>query len=1108
MKEITSEVVNTFLMGHDPMERIITIECDYQDENVSIVYVNESGEKRLKLDAFKPFAWVKHSAAIRMFEGNRGTLKRKLREYGITIKALKTSKDGKPAHERLENGYKYLYQATRRMSFQTFLMFFQEAGTPIYERKKKNSDDVTDDKEIMTCSPVEQYMISTGRRLFKGYANYDDLTRMSWDIETQGLDPNVDRIEQIGIRTNKGFERVITVEGETEEEKNISELNAIDESIRIMAEQKPDTIFGHNTEQFDWNFFIVRAKILGSSIEEISLKYFKHPIYKRKKEAILKLGGEMETYYPTIMWGHNIVDSIFAVRRAMALNSDFESANLKYATRFLDLKKPNRVYVPGNEISTVWHVTTEDYAFNDEDGKWYKIDEKHPLKDGYTPKSGKYIVERYLLDDIWEADKVELALNASNFALAKMLPTTFPRVCTMGTAGIWKLIMQAWSYENGLAIPATVPKRRFTGGLSRLLKTGYSKNLCKNDFNSLYPSITLTWNIQSPLDIDNIMLHLLEHILTEREKLKARKSEFGGKAKATKKLIEKYKKEGKDTSELMTKLQKQLAIKQSADSQQLAMKVIGNSFFGSYGASNLFPWGDCDSAENVTCIGRQSLRLMISYCKNIGYEPIVGDTDGFDLKMPDKFRYTEEHPYIGKGISRNVKKDQKYVGPYADMAEFEEKYFTKGFDGGILKMGIDCEEIISAGINFARKNYACLFPDGKIKKVGNTIKSRKMSGFLQKFLEKGLDQLLHEKGYEFLNDYYNYIDDIYNYRIPIKDIASKGNIKKKLSEYVTDTKTLTKAGSKKSRQAWYELALKNNMDVHMGDSIYYINTGAKKSDSDVKRITHQYVKLNGEEVELNAKITRQLLEPECDKANILYKNLKTKEKKEMLKKYITREEDEILLNCKLVPQKIVDSEKDILCSQAEELGFGSIEYNVEKYIDQFNKRITPLLVVFSKDIRDQILITNPNDRKYFTEEQSKLVSGEPYADEDEDKYDVLMTPERKEIEFWLKMGKTPPFVKDIGQDWDGLVAKYKEDIKAENSQLFQEENQKYLDALNNLSDSEIRNFEETGALPSSITSVVTMGSDMHFYFKKIPDKVPSTGGYVFDDIKSEFTNLN
>ena len=654
MKEITSEVVNTFLMGHDPMEHIISIECDYQDVAASVIYVNEKGEKRVKMDAFKPFAWVKHSAAIRMFDGNRGTLKRKMREYGITIKALKIAKDGQKPAERLENGYKYLYQATRPTSFQTFLMFFQEAGTPIYEKKKSDKDE--GGNEIMVCSPVEQYMIETGRRLFKGYANYDDLKRMSWDIETQGLDPTVDRVEQIGIRTNKGFEKVISVEGETEEEKDRNELNAIDEAIHIMAEQKPDTIFGHNTEQFDWNFFDVRLKILGSSLEEISLKYFKHPIYKRKKEAILKLGGEMETYYPTIMWGHNILDSIFAVRRAMALNSDFESANLKYATRYLDLKKPNRVYVPGGKISTLWHIEKPIFAFNNENGDWYRVTEDKPLKSNYELKTGRYIVERYLLDDIWEADKVELALNGSNFALAKMLPTNFSRVCTMGTAGIWKLIMQAWSYENDLAIPATVPKRRFTGGLSRLLKTGFVKNLCKNDYNSLYPSIVLTFNIETSLDITDIMLHLLEFILNERERLKARKAEYGGKSKTTKKIIAEHKKEGKDTSELEATLQKQLAIRQSADSQQLAMKVIGNSFFGSYGCSNIFPWGDCDCAENVTCIGRQSLRLMISHFKKLGYDPIVGDS--FTSDTPIFIKYKKNGFIDIKPISEIINKNE------------------------------------------------------------------------------------------------------------------------------------------------------------------------------------------------------------------------------------------------------------------------------------------------------------------------------------------------------------------------------------------------------------------------------------------------------------------
>lgn len=1101
MTEITTEAVNSFLMGRDPMERIISIECDYMDAKAAVIYADKYGNKRLRMEPFKPFAWVKHCAAVRMFDGNRTMLRKKLNEYGITIKALQTAKDGQKPSERLANGYKYLFQSRRAMSFQKFLIFFQQAGTPIYKRKKKGEKDGEEkNNDILTCSPVEQYMIETGRRLFKGYDNYDDLKRMSWDIETTGLDPMVDRVEQIGIRTNKGFEKVIMIEGGTEEEKDENELNGIDEAIRIFAEQSPDTLFGHNTEQFDWNFFAVRLKQLGTTLEDVSLKYFRHPIYKRKKESILKLGGEMETYHPTVMWGYNILDSIFAVRRAMAINSDFESANLKYATRYLDLNKPNRVYVPGSQISNIWHVTTPSYAFNDENGDWYEVTDERPLSDGYELKTGQYVVERYLLDDIWEADKVELALNASNFALAKMLPTTFPRVCTMGTAGIWKMIMLAWSYENGLAIPEMVPKRRFTGGLSRLLRTGFVKNLCKNDYNSLYPSITLTWNIESPLDINNIMLHLLEYILTTRERLKARKAEYGGKSKETKKLIAQYKDEEKDVSELEVRLQHQLAIRQSADSQQLAMKVIGNSFFGAYGASNLFPWGDCDCAENVTCIGRQSLRLMISHFKNLGYTPIVGDTDGFDLKLPEVFRYTDEQPYIGKGMSRNVKKDKEYTGPYADIAEFEETYFTHAFNGGILKMGIDCEEIISAGINFARKNYACLFPDGSLKKVGNTIKSRKMSGFLQKFINNGIDLLLHENGHKFLENYYNYIDDIYNYRIPIKDIASKGNIKKKLSEYVLDTNTLTKAGTKKSRQCWYELAIKNNLDVHMGDSIFYVNTGVKKSDSDVKRITHQFVKVDGKEVELNAKITRELLSPICEKQNTPYKSLKTKQKKDMLKKFIVREEDEILLNCKMVPQEIVNDDKDVLCSQAEELGFEPIEYNVDKYIDQFNKRITPLLVVFSKDIRDKILITNPKDRKYFTEEQSKLVSGEPYSDEDEDDYDALMTPERKEVEFWVKMEKKPPFTEEIGQNWDEIVSNYKEELKTEMNELYQEENEKYLDAIDNLSTNDIKAFHEEGTIPSSLTKIVDIGEDLHFRFKRIPNKTPSTGGYIFDDI--------
>ena len=113
MKEITTEMVNTFLSGHDPMEHIITIECDYMDDKVNIIYVNDEGEKRVKKDDFKPFAWVKNSACIRMFGGNRGTLRRKMKELGINVKELITKADDSTDSDRLLNGYKYIFYSTR-----------------------------------------------------------------------------------------------------------------------------------------------------------------------------------------------------------------------------------------------------------------------------------------------------------------------------------------------------------------------------------------------------------------------------------------------------------------------------------------------------------------------------------------------------------------------------------------------------------------------------------------------------------------------------------------------------------------------------------------------------------------------------------------------------------------------------------------------------------------------------------------------------------------------------------------------------------------------------------------------------------------------------------
>lgn len=640
-KEITSEDINKFFEGSDPMKHIICIELGYDNCMAEIVYVDDNGVKRIKREAFKPFVWAKNSACIRMFNGQRGTLRQKMREYGIHVKPLYTCREDNPyPHEKLDNGYKYLFYATHKMSMGKFQNFFNEAGTPLRGKKKTDENDASS-QEFMMLQPVEQFMIETGKRYFKGYDNYDDLKRMSFDLETEGLNPKIHHISQIGIRTNKGYKKILTITGSSKEEKEKNELKAIVESIEIIADEKPDIIFGHNSEDFDWDFFIVRCKMMGIDYQELSSRYLREGIYKKKKPTTLKLGGEVETYYQTVIKYHNVVDSLHAVRRAMATDSSFEKANLKYATKYLKLNKPNRVYVPGNIINTTWLVTEPLYALNDSNGDWYKVSEEKPLQDGYEMVSGKYIVERYLLDDLLECDKVELSLHETDFHLTKIMPTTFPRVTTMGTATQWKLILLTWAYEHNMAVPSLGKNRRYTGGLSRLLKTGFVRRLCKGDYAALYPTTQITWNIEPATDFMHITLPMLMYVLVQRENHKDLKKDSEKKAENIYNQLKSINKKSKEYNDLSQKRNVILADKINHDNQQLVLKKLANSWFGSLGCPALNPWGDLLAAEKTTCIGRMLLRIMIYFLKGRGYTPIVGDSFTGDTPLFIKYDGTQ-----------------------------------------------------------------------------------------------------------------------------------------------------------------------------------------------------------------------------------------------------------------------------------------------------------------------------------------------------------------------------------------------------------------------------------------------------------------------------------
>ena len=229
-----------------------------------------------------------------------------------------------------------------------------------------------------------------------------------------------------------------------------------------------------------------------------------------------------------------------------------------------------------------------------------------------------------------ETEQVDDIYTQAGFLTAALVPTTFGRSITMGTATMWKLLMMSWSYENNLALPDVLPKRDFVGGLSRLLHLGYSKKVAKFDYASLYPSIQLTHEVFPNCDITGALRAMLKYLSDTRNKYK----------------------------NLMNTTEDE-KLKSMYDKKQLPIKILNNSAFGSISAPYIFPWGDIDVGEQITCTGRQYLRLMIKFFMERGYTPLVLDTDGVNFSCPED---VETRTYIGKGLHRFVKKDVVYEG--------------------------------------------------------------------------------------------------------------------------------------------------------------------------------------------------------------------------------------------------------------------------------------------------------------------------------------------------------------------------------------------------------------------------------------------------------------
>ena len=783
---ISNEEIESFLHGNDPEEFIVAIEFDYASNSIFKIKEIPGKGKEIRKDNFIPFAWVGDLRGIGFYGDSKESQKTAMTKYSIIIDKLETH-----GNERLQKGMTYMVKSLK--GYRELIQFFRDGGCDPWGEKTKD--------KVMILPPVEQYLISKEKRLFKGFENYEEVTRMVYDLETTSLEPKDGRIFMIGIKTNKGYHRVIECIDESEEK------NAIIEFFKVIDELKPSIIGGYNSANFDWHWIFERCNILGIDPRKVCKSL--HPQHSfTRKDSMLKLANEVETYTQTSIWGYNVIDIIHAVRRAQAINSSIKAAGLKYITKFINAEAPDRVYIDHLNIGKMY-TNKEEFWLNTQNGNYKKATEYQDLDikfpGVYKKITGDKLVEMYLDDDLDETLKVDQEFNQGSFLLAAMIPTTYERVSTMGTATLWKMLMLAWSHKHGLAIPAKESKTDFVGGLSRLLKVGYSKNVLKLDFSSLYPSIQLVHDVFPECDVTGAMKGMLKYFRDTRIKYKQ--------------LAEQYYETDRKKSE-------------SYGNKQLPIKIFINSMFGALSAPQVYAWGDMFMGEQITCTGRQYLRQMIKFFMTKGYVPLVMDTDGVNFSTPDD---AKDRVYVGRGLNWKVTLGKEYYGPEADVAEYND-IFMRG------EMALDTDGVWPSCINLARKNYAVMDAKGKIKLTGNSIKSKKLPVYIEEFLDKGVKMLLQGDGKAFIEYYYEYLQKIFDKKIPLTKIAQRAKVKLTIEDYNKRLNTKTKSGNSMSRMAHMELAIQDNLNVNLGDVIMYVNNGTKASQGDVQKMTVKQIK--------------------------------------------------------------------------------------------------------------------------------------------------------------------------------------------------------------------------------------------------------------------------
>ena len=80
------------------------------------------------------------------------------------------------------------------------------------------------------------------------------------------------------------------------------------------------------------------------------------------------------------------------------------------------------------------------------------------------------------------------------------------------------------------------------------------------------------------------------------------------------------------------------------------------------------------------------------------------------------------------------------------------------------------------------------------------------------------------------------------------------------------------------------------------------------------------------------------------------------------------------------------------------------------------------MVVFGEEVRNELLVSEPEKRGLFTATQCELVNGLPLDDGDQDSLEEVLTISQDEFKYWEKRGLDPYYMyENASEDWEQFI---------------------------------------------------------------------------------------